>query len=138
MGGAAITEELHPGFWFTTFSYALSLLRPDIIHELELTRLGFMPLLMPTGFAPRQDGDYLLMGPTATRTSTRSPAILQADADAYEQFEHDMTQVAQAIKPLVDRIPPDIFCKDPDELMRAGGAGRPHPLAWNRGCSTTR
>ena len=32
VGGAAITEELHPGFWFTTFSYALSLLRPDIIH----------------------------------------------------------------------------------------------------------
>ena len=34
---AAITEELRPGFWFTTFSYALSLLRPQIIHELELT-----------------------------------------------------------------------------------------------------
>ena len=36
VGGAAITEELRPGFWFTTFSYALSLLRPDIIHDLEL------------------------------------------------------------------------------------------------------
>src|SRR5688500_20097581 len=33
VGGAAITEELRPGFWFTTFSYALSLLRPDIIHD---------------------------------------------------------------------------------------------------------
>ncbi len=52
VGGAAITEELYPGFQFTTFSYALSLLRPDIIHELELTRFGFMPLLMPSGFAP--------------------------------------------------------------------------------------
>ncbi|MEO5940773.1 MAG: NAD(P)-binding protein, partial [Candidatus Limnocylindrales bacterium] len=47
VGGAAITEELRPGFWFTTFSYALSLLRPDIIHELELAKHGFMPLLMP-------------------------------------------------------------------------------------------
>src|SRR5512146_3364724 len=46
VGGAAITEELWPGFSFTTFSYALSLLRPDIIHELELTKHGFMPLLM--------------------------------------------------------------------------------------------
>ena len=36
VGGAAITEELYPGFQFTTFSYALSLLRPDIIHELDL------------------------------------------------------------------------------------------------------
>ena len=46
VGGAAITEELQPGFWFTTFSYALSLLRPEIIHDLELTKHGFMPLLM--------------------------------------------------------------------------------------------
>ena len=52
VGGAAITEELRPGFWFTTFSYALSLLRPDIIHDLELTKHGFMPLLMSTTFAP--------------------------------------------------------------------------------------
>ena len=44
VGGAAITEELRPGFWFTTFSYALSLLRPQIIHELELPKHGFLPL----------------------------------------------------------------------------------------------
>ena len=60
VGGAAITEELRPGFWFTTFSYALSLLRPQIIQELELTKHGFMPLLMSTRFAPMEDGDYLL------------------------------------------------------------------------------
>ena len=42
VGGAAITEELRPGFWFTTFSYALSLLRPEIIHDLELVKHGFM------------------------------------------------------------------------------------------------
>ena len=62
VGGAAITEELRPGFWFTTFSYALSLLRPDIIHELELVKHGFMPILMPTTFCPKEDGDYLLLG----------------------------------------------------------------------------
>ena len=55
VGGAAITEELRPGFWFTTFSYALSLLRPDIIHDLELTKHGFMPLLMPSTFAPMEN-----------------------------------------------------------------------------------
>ena len=62
VGGAAITEELRPGFWFTTFSYALSLLRPDIIHDLELTKHGFMPLLMPSTFAPMENGDYLQIG----------------------------------------------------------------------------
>src|SRR3990170_8771654 len=63
VGGAAITEELVPGFHLTTFSYALSLLRPDIIHELDLVSHGFMPLLMPSGFSPMENGDYLLMGP---------------------------------------------------------------------------
>ena len=62
VGGAAITEEPYPGFKFTTFSYALSLLRPAIIHELELDKHGFMPIPMPTTFAPTLDGDYLLVG----------------------------------------------------------------------------
>ena len=51
-GGAAITEPLHPGFSFTTFSYGLSLLRNEVIQELELVKHGFMPLFMPTTFAP--------------------------------------------------------------------------------------
>jgi len=42
VGGAAITEELRPGFKFTTFSYALSLLRPDIIHDLDLIALAVL------------------------------------------------------------------------------------------------
>ena len=62
VGGAAITEELVPGFHFTTFSYALSLLRPDIIQELELVKHGFMPIMMPSSFAPMENGDYLLLG----------------------------------------------------------------------------
>ena len=62
VGGAAITEEAHPGFSFTTFSYALSLLRPEIIHELDLVEHGFMPLMMPSSFHPTGDGDYLLLG----------------------------------------------------------------------------
>ena len=62
VGGAAITEELYPGFHFTTFSYALSLLRPEIIHELNLVEHGFLPLMMPSSFHPTGDGDYLLFG----------------------------------------------------------------------------
>jgi len=56
VGGAAITEELRTGFWFTTFSYALSLLRPQIVHELELPKHGFLPLEMSSRFAPTPDG----------------------------------------------------------------------------------
>jgi phytoene dehydrogenase-like protein len=118
VGGAAITEELYPGFSFTTFSYALSLLRPRIIHDLELTRHGFMPLLMPSSFAPGEDGDYLLLGSDHDANLREIARHSPHDADAYEQYEHDVSQVRRAIKPLLDQIPPDPFSDDPLELAR--------------------
>jgi phytoene dehydrogenase-like protein len=107
VGGAAITEELRPGFRFTTFSYALSLLRPQIIQELELTKHGFLPLLMSTRFAPGEDGDYLLFNRDHDETLREIARLSPHDADAYEQYGHDLDRVCQAIKPLFDMVPPD-------------------------------
>ena len=95
VGGAAITEELYPGFWFTTFSYALSLLRPDIIHELELVKHGFMPILMPSTFAPMENGDYLLLGQDHDQNLKEIARHCQHDADAYRPYEHDLEMVCQ-------------------------------------------
>jgi phytoene dehydrogenase-like protein len=127
VGGAAITEELRPGFWFTTFSYALSLLRPDIIHDLELTKHGFMPLLMSTTFAPGEDGDYLLFTQDHGQNLKEIARHSKHDADAYDQYSHDVEMVCQAIKPLLDMVPPDIFSDDPEEMLalaRIGGRFR--------------
>jgi phytoene dehydrogenase-like protein len=124
VGGAAITEELRPGFWFTTFSYALSLLRPDIIHELELTKHGFMPILMPTTFCPKEDGDYLLLGQDHGENLKEIARHSAHDADAYEAFNHDVLKVCQAIKPLFDAAPPDIFSSDPEELVALAMLGQ--------------
>jgi phytoene dehydrogenase-like protein len=123
VGGAAITEELRPGFWFTTFSYALSLLRPDIIHELELTKHGFMPLLMSTTFAPDEEGDYLLFTQDHGQNLKEIARHSQHDADAYDQYTHDIEMVCQAIKPLLDTVPPDIFSDDPEELLALARIG---------------
>ena len=124
VGGAAITEELRPGFWFTTFSYALSLLRPDIIHDLELTKHGFMPLLMPSTFAPMENGDYLLLGQDRGENIREIARHSKHDADAYDAFEHDISKVLQVIKPLLDQVPPDIFSNDPQELIALAALGR--------------
>jgi phytoene dehydrogenase-like protein len=123
VGGAAITEELRPGFWFTTFSYALSLLRPDIIHDLELTKHGFMPLLMSTLFAPGENGDYLLLGQDHGENIKEIARHSKHDADAYDQYSHDVDMVCQAIKPLFDMVPPDIFSDDPEELLALARIG---------------
>jgi phytoene dehydrogenase-like protein len=123
VGGAAITEELRPGFWFTTFSYALSLLRPDIIHDLELTKHGFMPLLMPSTFAPMENGDYLILGQDHGENAREIARHSQHDADAYDAFNHDVLRVCRAIKPLLDQVPPDIFSSDPEELVALAALG---------------
>src|SRR5215210_4902043 len=124
VGGAAITEELRPGFWFTTFSYALSLLRPDIVQDLELVKHGFMPILMPTTFCPMENGDYLLFGQDHAENQKEVARHSRHDADAYDAFHHDVNKVLQAIKPLMDEVPPDIFSDDPEELIRAAGVAQ--------------
>lgn len=123
VGGAAITEELRPGFKFTTFSYALSLLRPDIIQDLELTKHGFMPLLMSSTFAPMENGDYLFMGQDHGLNQKEIARHSQHDADAYDQYAHDMEMVLQAFKPIMDNPPPDIFSDDPEELLALATLG---------------
>jgi phytoene dehydrogenase-like protein len=123
VGGAAITEELYPGFSFTTFSYALSLLRPEIIHELELTKHGFMPLLMPSTFAPMENGDYLMFGQDKGENHHEIARHSRRDADAYDAYGHMMEQAVHAIRPLMDSIPPDITSKDPEERARMAAIG---------------
>jgi phytoene dehydrogenase-like protein len=116
VGGAAITEELHPGFHFTTFSYALSLIRPDIVQDLELVKHGFFPILMPTSFAPMENGDYLMMGQDDDENIQQIMRHSRHDADAYERYEHDMNRVCQLVKPLFDSVPPNIFGKSQEDL----------------------
>ncbi len=115
VGGAAITEELVPGFSFTTFSYALSLLRPEIVHELDLVRHGFLPLMMPSSFHPTGDGDYLLLGDDHAQNVQEIRRHSRHDADAYDRYHHDLDRVVQAVQPLFDNPPPDVFGKDPED-----------------------
>ncbi|MBM3690301.1 MAG: NAD(P)/FAD-dependent oxidoreductase, partial [Actinobacteria bacterium] len=118
VGGAAITEELRPGFNFTTFSYALSLLRPEIIAELDLVRFGFMPLYMRSHFAPMANGDYFLIGPDAAVNRAEIARHSKADVDGMERFEHDTARVRQFVRPLFDSIPPNLFSDDPADTER--------------------
>lgn len=124
VGGAAITEELHPGFSFTTFSYALSLLRPDIIHELKLTDHGFMPILMPSTFAPMENGDYLLFGQDRNLNIHELARHSRRDADAMDQYDHDMNEICQAVKPLLDNAPPNIFGGTPEDALQLADLAR--------------
>src|SRR5437879_13717769 len=72
VGGACVTEALWPGFKVSTASYVNSLLRPEIIRDLELSRYGFELLpRSPSSFTPFPDGRFLLMGPDKTVPAAR-------------------------------------------------------------------
>ncbi len=119
VGGAAITEELHPGFSFTTFSYGLSLLRNEVIHELELVKHGFRPLYMPTTFVPMENGDYLYMTADHELNLKEIERHSVRDADAYERYSYDFSRVQQFMKPIFDRRPPNFWsgkAEDKDEI----------------------
>jgi phytoene dehydrogenase-like protein len=115
VGGAAITEELYPGFSFTTFSYAVSLLRPDIVQDLDLVKHGFMPIEMPTSFAPMENGDYLLLGPDTDENIQEIRRHSKHDADTYERYEYDMSRVVHLVRPLLEKAPPDLWGKTAED-----------------------
>src|SRR5207244_3271731 len=83
VGGACVTEELWPGFKVSTAAYVNSLLRPEIIRDLELARHGFELLpRSPSSFTPFPDGRFLLMGPDKELTRQQVAKFSARDAEA--------------------------------------------------------
>ena len=116
VGGATITEELLAGFQFTTFSYAVSLLRPDIVDELDLAKHGLMILPMPNTFQPGYGGKYLLLGADKDANYHEIARHSIEDAEGYRELSHLIDRICFAIKPWMDRIPPNSVSQDPADL----------------------
>ena len=125
LGGAAVTEEIVPGFRFSVASYVVSLLRPEVIRELDLPRHGLeiLPLdgtLTPVrpGEGPASGGgDYLWRVNDHGRTVRELRRWSLADAEAYEEYGQLMVEMARFIKPILGIIPPDPTANDPRGLM---------------------
>ncbi|KAK6150896.1 hypothetical protein DH2020_015828 [Rehmannia glutinosa] len=108
IGGAAVTEELIPGFKFSRCSYLQSLLRPAVIKELELARHG-MKLLKrsPSSFTPCLDGRYLLLGPDKELNYSEISKFSKRDAEAYPRYENLLENFCKFMDPLLDSSPPE-------------------------------
>ncbi|AWM37983.1 Phytoene desaturase (lycopene-forming) [Gemmata obscuriglobus] len=110
VGGCCITEELWPGFKVSTAAYVNSLLRPEIIKDLELKKYGFEMLpRSPSSFTPFPDGRYLMMGPDKEMTHREIAKFSKRDADAYPKYEDMLTRVADFLEPMLTQTPPDPF-----------------------------
>ena len=112
LGGAAATEEIVPGFRFTVFSYVVSLLRPEIIRELELPRHGLAILPLDGTFTPLED-DSLWRVDDHGRTMRELRRWSRVDAEAYEEYGRLMVEMARFVKPVLSLVPPDPGSLDP-------------------------
>src|SRR5215210_8860932 len=139
LGGAAVTEEIFPGFRFSVFSYVVSLLRPEIIRELQLPRHGLDILPLDGTFTPLRPGD----GPTGPRSADvagtgdylwrvndhgRTIRELRrwsaTDAEAYEEYGQLMVEMARFIKPILGITPPDLTSLDPRPMLPLASLAR--------------
>src|SRR6201994_4309866 len=118
LGGAAVTEEIIPGFLFSECSYVVSLLRPEIIRELDLPRHGLEILPLDGTFSPMPDGNYLWRMNDHAKSIREIRRHSRVDAEAYDEFSKMMTPMCRFVKPLLSMIPPDPTTLNPRDLKQ--------------------
>jgi phytoene dehydrogenase-like protein len=118
LGGAAVTEEIFPGFKFSVCSYVVSLLRPEIIRDLDLPRHGLEILPLDGTFTPMPNGDYLWRVNDHGRTHREIARHSKLDAEAYDEFGKAMQAMCRFVKPILSMVPPDPATLNPKELMK--------------------
>ena len=107
LGGAAVTEEVFPGFRFSVCSYVVSLLRPEIIRELDLPRHGLEILPLDGTFTPMENGDYLWRVNDHAKTRREIARHSKTDAEAYDEYGKAMADMGRFVKPILAMTPPD-------------------------------
>jgi phytoene dehydrogenase-like protein len=124
VGGACVTEERWPGYRVSRAAYVVSLLRPRIARELELSRHGLeLVPRVPASFTPLPDGRSLVLGAGAREDAAEIARFSCADALAYPGYEAWLARVAAALDPLLDEPPPELPLR-PGRLRPWWRAGR--------------
>src|ERR1700758_1590560 len=95
LGGASVTEEVFPGFKFSVASYVVSLLRPEIIRDLELPRHGLEILPLDGTFTPMPNGDHLWRVDDHAMTQREIRRYSALDAEAYDEYGKAMVEMAR-------------------------------------------
>lgn len=109
VGGAAITEEFHPGFRNSTASYTVSLLHPKVIADLRLAEHGLRIVERPlSNFLPLANGQCLKIGPTLAHTQAEVARFSRRDAERLPQYYVTLERVADVVRSLLLETPPNV------------------------------
>lgn len=123
VGGAAVSRSLYPGFTYSNCSYVSSLLRPEIMRDLDLPRYGLQVLPYEGGAVLTRDGGYLAMYRNHEANKREFARHSKRDAEAYDRYARDILRFCRFIRPLLLRTPPDpssLKPRDLNELMYLG------------------
>jgi len=126
VGGAAVTEEFHPGFRNSVASYTVSLLNPKVIRDLDLPKHGLRVVERRlANFLPTEDGRYLATGGNRTRQEVAK--FSAADAERLGPYGERLEAIADVLRSLVLETPPNVvqgsWSAALPELLRAGRVG---------------
>lgn len=109
VGGAAVTEEFHPGFRNSVASYTVSLLQPKVIADMRLPERGYRVIERPvSNFLPQPDGGYLLLGGGLERTQAEFRKFSAHDAEMLPAYYDALEGVADVLRDLSLRAPPNV------------------------------
>ncbi len=123
LGGAAVTEEFHPGFRNSVASYTVSLLQPKVIDDLQLHAHGLRIINRPANnFLPMDDGRYLLSAPG--RTQAEVAKFSERDGQRLPEYEARLGIFADVLRAWALRAPPD---------LGVSGGWRALPALWQMG-----
>lgn len=123
VGGAAVTEEIYPGFKYTVCSYVVSLLRPWIIRDLNLTQHGLRLVPLECSYTPQPDGPGLCRWADPDKNRQEIRRLSKRDADNYPEFGKLMSKLARFAKPFIDEVAPDPTSFAPSDLWQLKKAG---------------
>jgi phytoene dehydrogenase-like protein len=126
VGGAAVTEEFHPGFRNSVASYTVSLLNPKVIRDLDLPAHGLRIVeRRMANFLPTADGRYLCSGEGRTRSEVAK--FSAADAGRLDAYGARLEAIADVLRSLVLETPPNVvqgsWAEALPELLRARRVG---------------
>ncbi|MFM9977777.1 MAG: phytoene desaturase family protein [Sphingomonadaceae bacterium] len=123
IGGACVTEEFAPGFRNSTASYTVSLLRPKVIADMRLHERGFRIIERTiSNFFPL-DNDYLKLGGGTARTQAEFARFSKKDADTFPAYEEALERVAEVLRGIALKTPPNAG-GGLRALLAAAGQGR--------------
>lgn len=126
VGGAAVTEEFHPGFRNSVYSYSVSLLHPQVITDLQLEHHGLEIMARPAGTLSLLENDHLLLTRDDAQANAEIARFSRRDAERIAEFDSEIAEVAMALRALATQAPPNFGggFRDAWTLLKAGNVFR--------------